>query len=193
MSDFYKYTLSPGAVASMTEPTPDLQRNYRQRDMLDGYGELQENGRWKYNLHDLVSIWICDRISNHGENMDRRDGFRLGKQIASRVINAFLMKRHSWDDAIKMNPLRGRFIAYLYRGADANGVGGSEVKVINELSDLTRITFEHAQIVDAEELAESLPESIRGLLIVADENAADDATPDFDEWLADAPELGVDD
>lgn len=56
MSEFNKYTLSPGAVASMTEPTPDLQRNYRQRGMLDNYGELQDNGRWKYSVSDLVAI-----------------------------------------------------------------------------------------------------------------------------------------
>ena len=193
MSAFDHYTLSPGALASMTEPTPDLQRNYRQRGMLEGYGERQENGRWMYSVSDLVGFWICDRISNRGDDMDRRDGFRIGKLIAGRVITSWMLNRHSWGEVTDLNPLKNRFFVHLFRGPDAEGVRTSEIVGINSLSDLNHLAFERVHILDIEALANALPESIKALLVVADENDADEATPDFDKALTEAPAVASDD
>lgn len=180
MSIFNHYTLSPGAVASMTEPTPDLQRNYRQRGMLEGYGELQENGRWKYSLTDLVGIWICDRLSQRGQGMERREGFRLGMMLAGRVINMFTMSRYGGN--FGSPPFISRYAVLLHMGAgDTGEVFGSSVKSLNRLEDLTEEKFDYAQVIDVENLAKGLPENIRGLLIAADENEKDDLVPHMDE------------
>lgn len=186
MSIFNHYTLSPGAVASMTQPTPDLQRNYRQRNMLAHYGELQENGRWKYSLSDLVAIWICDCLSQNGQIMERRDGFKLGHMLAGRVIANFIKQRKGFTDG-------ARYEAIIHSiGVGDGTLSGSEIRTIASLDDLDQNSWEYAQIIDIWALVLKIPPQIQGLLIAADENEFDAATPDFDEMLKDAPAVGND-
>lgn len=181
MSIFNHYTLSPGAVASMTQPTPDLQRNYRQRDMLEGYGELQENGRWLYSLNDLVAIWICDRLSQNGQVMERREGFRMGAALAGRVITALILGRYGGHS--DLSPLKARFAVYAHEGHSRARDGkpyGSTFLSMNALEELERHEFDYVQIVDVENLAKNIPDQIRGLLIAADENEKDELVPNMD-------------
>lgn len=170
MSIFNEYNLSPGVLASLTEPTPDLQRNYRTRGMIDGFGELQKNGRYKYSLSDLVAFWICDRLAAGGRGMDRRDGFHLGYMLAGNVINHFLHMRHG------IQPMGFRFAVTLSEGAgDKDEAYGQSVMTCSSLGEIEGKTFDHAQIVDIHNLTRNIPEQIKALLIVADENEIDEA------------------
>lgn len=181
MNAFDQYTLSPGALASFTEPTPDLQRNYRTRGMMDGIGKSDDAGRWKYSLCDLVSIWISDRLSMHGRAMDRRIALRRGVSLAQTVINGALKNYRGI-------PLgHPRYMVILSDGFSDDGrVHGQSLKEVSGLHELDADAFDQAEIIDIHRLAKTIPVAIMSLLIVAHENEFDDiGLPGLVEGLAD--------
>ena len=176
MSVFDEYTLSPGAVASMTEPTPDLQRNYRQRGMLESYGKADASGRWKYSLHDLVGFWIADRLAQRGHSMDRRDALRHGYSLAMGVIENFLLIR------LGKEPKGKRYSGFLHDGYGEGGrVHGISAKSFASMAEIEAEEFDRVEMVDTHRLAKTIPPEIAGLLIAAAENEADDLVPDMSE------------
>jgi hypothetical protein len=165
-----EYTLSPGAVASMTEPTPDLQRNYRQRGMLESYGKADDSGRWKYSLRDLVGFWIADRLAQRGYSMDRRDALRHGYALAPGVIDNVLRIRRGG------RPSGNRFSGFLHDGwAEGGRVHGILAESFSSLADIESRTFDRVEMIDTHHLARTIPAEIQGLLIAAFENEANGA------------------
>lgn len=164
MSDFFgEYTLSPSEIASLTEPTSALQRNYRLRGMFDPYGQADENGRWKYSLQDLVGIWVADRLANGGKTMDRRDALKIGAICSEDVINNYCLKHLHSDEEFGVI----HYIAYLSDGDSKN----KDISFIalRSLSDLESKPFDNASVIDIHHLSRTIPENIRGLLKVAAE------------------------
>ncbi|WP_099828228.1 hypothetical protein [Oceaniglobus indicus] len=169
MTVFAKYNLSPGAVASFTEPTPDLQRNYRQREMMGGIGQLGENGRWSYCLKDLVAIWISDRLSQRGRAMDRRDALRYGNAFAGTVIRAFLAFSGG------RNPGKERYTVVVNDGHPVEGQAhGMSLRTVNSIAEIEEYKFDFVQVFDTWRLAKTIPDDIKTLLIVAWENECED-------------------
>lgn len=177
MSVFDEYNLSPGAVASLTEPTPDLQRNYRGRGMMDDYGQADDKGRWKYSLRDLVGMWIADRLSHGGKVMDRRDALRFGCSIAPSVISAFFAFKRG---RVPFGEAAQRFTVMLHDGFDGDmRVHGSEVADVSALAEIEIKEFDYAEVIDLHRLAKTIPPEIQGLLVAAAENEAEDLVPDM--------------
>lgn len=178
---FDEYSLSPGALASLTEPTPDLQRNYRARGMLDNIGQSDVNGRWKYSLADLMTMWIGDRLALRGMAMDRRDALRLGRQLSREVIGIYLKLR------LDLPITTPRYAVYLADGySEGDRAYGQEFLHVVGLPDLQDKEFDRAEVIDLHRLAKTIPEGIEALLNVAAENAGDETgAPAVVESLAD--------
>ncbi|NNK66317.1 MAG: hypothetical protein HKO95_06230 [Rhodobacteraceae bacterium] len=167
MSALEEYNLSAGAVARLTDPTPDLQRNYRQRDMIDGYGEKQENGRYNYNIIDLVGFWICDRLSQRGQVMDRRDGFAIGRRVARGIIVKVIKNERGIEH-------RPSYRYMLSDGCRLEGkVYGSSIGVVSNLSAVADLKFDRIEIINIDRLAKTMPAEIKALVMTAAENEAD--------------------
>lgn len=158
---FLDPTLSPSELADLTEPTPELQRNYRAREMLDDIGTAGDNGRWKYSLRDVVAIWISDKLC-WGGHMDRRTALRRGSGAAEKVINAFLAWRSGGTPVCK------RYIV-LATGAE------SGAHSVDNLSELDGFNFYKAEVMDLWELAKDVPEEIGALLSAASHKMAEAA------------------
>lgn len=174
---FDEYALSPGALASLTEPTPDLQRNYRARGMMDRMGKAEDNGRWKYSLVDLVAMWISDRLCQHGMVMDRRDALRLGSQLSRHVIHQYLKQR------IGLPTTTPRYAVYLADGySEGMRVHGQEFLRVAGLAELEGKEFDRVEVVDLHRMARTIPKEIEMLLNIAAENE------DYDTGLSDSRE-----
>lgn len=166
---FTERNLSPGAVASLTQPTTDLQRNYRARGMFDGIGEPDEAGRWKYSLRDVVAIWIGDRLHMNGLGMDRRDALRNGNALADTVITRFLRRHAGVKDGT------ARYVVTVADGHAQEGkTSGLTFLRTSDLASLAERAFDALTVLDCERLAATIPANIAGLLTVALENQYDD-------------------
>jgi len=162
-SVFYEYRLTPGDVASLTQPTPDLQRNYRQRGMLGSYGECTAGGRWRYSLRDLVGIWIADRLSGHGVLMDRRRALEIGYAMSPEIIAMVVGARRGW---VLNGPDDSRFFAYVYTGESDRW----SFHRLNSLADVGSLKGDRIEIFDLQHIAADVPEDIRSLLYAAAES-----------------------
>lgn len=166
---FTEHNLSPGAVATLTQPTTDLQRNYRARGMLDGFGAADDAGRWKYSLRDVVAFWIGDRLHMNGLGMDRRDALMNGNALADTVITRFL-RRHAG-----MTDETARYAVTVSDGHAQEGKASGLTSLrTSDLSSLAEHDFDALTVIDCERLAATIPASIAGLLTVALENQYDD-------------------
>jgi hypothetical protein len=79
----------PGAVAELANVHPDILRNWRFHGLIDGYGTLGANGRWRYSLHDVVALWAGARLISEAK-IDRARAFNFARIIAPDVIRHVL-------------------------------------------------------------------------------------------------------
>ncbi len=179
MSDPEAYFLSPRAIAKFTVPTPDLQRNYRARGMMDGIGRADESGRWKYSTLDLVGIWISDRLAAGEQWMDRRDALQFGRTAAVLVIRAFHAFRAG---RCPLGPSANRYVVMFFDGT--NPTHGRFFKSLTSLQEVSEVDFDWVRIVDLHRLAQTIPLEIQGLLIAEYETSLDGTAPDYAALMA---------
>lgn len=124
--------------------------NWRSRNLVDGWGEQSETGRWSYSATELVAFYLANVIEAGGES----------RQVA-------LMKGHQYADALvdwlngKETPAR-----YLIMLTGTDQDGGSFTS--ESLDDLASERFQMATVIDLKTVAEEAPITIRSVATLAD-------------------------
>lgn len=163
--DDFKFGASD--LASMTQPTQQAQREYRQRGMMEDFGQLVA-GRYMYSLRDVVGVWVSDRLSVRGQAMDRRDALRLGKLASEYVITAFR------DFCQARAPGVPRFITVYDGGhgelADGAGDVVDPIGFIATAKDVDQMDFYRVEQIDIHRLAATVPANIAAKIQEMEDN-----------------------
>jgi hypothetical protein len=145
---------SPKQVGELTGIHPDFLRDWRRQGFLDVFGQ-EAAGGWKYSLHDVVALWICERLSGRGMNIGRKAALNWGRGNAGDVITN--IKRATAG----LDPMGNRFAAILWDGNDSDGrVHGSSLVRLLAITQLDEFDFDHAEIVNLWRLAATAPAEI---------------------------------
>jgi hypothetical protein len=145
---------TPKEVGELTGIHPDFLRDWRRQGFLDVFGKDGAGG-WRYSQHDLVALWMSERLSGRGMNIGRKAALNWGYGNAGDVI--VNIRRATAGLA----PMGNRFAAILWDGNDSDGrVYGSTLVRLLAIGQLDEYVFDHAEIVDLFRLAATAPAEI---------------------------------
>ena len=75
---------APLDIERLANVPPVTLRGWRHRDLLRGFGQEQDNGRWLYSGHEVLSMAIGNELAKAG--IDLRYGFWMGWEMGLSVI-----------------------------------------------------------------------------------------------------------
>ena len=147
---------SPAEVENLTNWTPEGQRDLRRKGYLDNYG-VQHNGRWRYSPRDIAAFWVASELNDlhhHGGGLDLRTSLATASTNAPTLID-LICERSA--------PRYVVFLSYSLRENSTDGMtlGGSEVKRLSDLTELSNFRFDDAYLIDLKQLADTAPADVR--------------------------------
>lgn len=139
-----RHTFTPSTVATMTEVTSVIQRDWRARKLLTMYGQQEDNRQWKYSFQDAVGLWITSRLA----------GFGMELGIAS---------PNGWHMAVEVIAcLQGKEPAYRYVAFTLPTSFRGQFKTFAEIFEFAdERDAERIEIIDVKRLAASAPVGIK--------------------------------
>lgn len=143
---------SPSEIETLTEWHAQGLRDMRNKGYLEGYGHFGLNGRWTYDLHDLVGLGLASILQ---DNM-RIEGYVSLSQALG------ICKTHSSEaiSYIKWGVEPG-YSAWLTKAGKPGQLGGGELVSIKSLSELDTKKWHLLRVFNWVELVQSLPEKIK--------------------------------
>lgn len=152
--DHLSLDYSQSEASLLTGISQDVLRDWRRRGFLDGFGELAENGRWKYNVHDVLVLSIARALEPNGQPISRL------LYMAYQLVMAVIGEVRPADGYSGFST--GNF-AYWFNDTDQKLMAPMH---IGSLDDLAKIPSAAPQviIVNSAKLAAALPERLQRLL-----------------------------
>jgi hypothetical protein len=146
------YTQSEASL--LTGISQDVLRDWRRRGFLDGFGELAENGRWKYSLHDIIILSIARALEPNGQPISSL--LYMAWQLVLPVINE-VRPENDYPGFSTGN------YAYWFNDTDQKLMAPMHIR---SLDDLLNIPSAAPQviIVNSAKLAAALPDRLQRLL-----------------------------
>lgn len=136
---FTEQRFTPAMTAEMAGVKPDFVRVWRNRNLIDGFGTQNENGRWAYSLQDVAGFWIAERTNSTNSVA----GFRNARVFALGL--ALNLTGH---------PSAPR---YAVKHLSEDGYIWVELNSLSKLTDLPGFEFE---VLDLVKMAHALPPRI---------------------------------
>jgi len=157
----YAKGFGPAEVGEVTGIGPDTQRDWRRRGLIDGLGEQDARGRWRYSGLDCLTLWIARRLLDAGFSAGAV--LEVSEVAAGKLIRAedtfiamrkmeLLVERHL---ALKGDGTMVTRYMVLYR--DKGEWGFNET---DDLSQLFKTGWPVAHVVDLWHLAKTAPKEL---------------------------------
>ena len=83
--DMVSRIFAPSDIERFADVSPITLRGWRHRGLLSGFGEEQNNGRWLYSGHEVLSMAIGNELAKTG--IDLRYGFWIGWEMGLSVVH----------------------------------------------------------------------------------------------------------
>lgn len=74
----------PSEIETLTGFGPQQLREWRRLGFLDGFGYLDEKGRWKYSLREAVAFAICSQL--RGVGLDGGIAIKVAKDFSFMIL-----------------------------------------------------------------------------------------------------------
>ena len=155
MPDFFTHKYQPAQVAEITDIAPDTLRDWRRQKLLENYGAEGVSGKWTYSQWDVSALWIGERLSGRGWNMNRLESLKRGRILGDRVLQCI-------QDRLDGKAFSGaRFVVYVWEGYTEDlKPYGAGMKFLVSLSELEGLTFDHVEAFDVFHIAATAPKEI---------------------------------
>lgn len=74
----------PSEIEALTGFGPQQLREWRRLGFLEGFGKLDDNGRWKYSLREAIALAICSQM--RGVGLDGGIAIKVAKDFSNMVL-----------------------------------------------------------------------------------------------------------
>ncbi|KQV32253.1 hypothetical protein ASC97_01255 [Rhizobium sp. Root1203] len=151
------YLFDPTELHKFSGLTQDGQRDWRRRGFMDGIGQVQPNGRWKYSAPDVVKLALARLFVSRRLVADLNDAIRFGSYVAQFVW--FRLEPDNARDKWQQKSKEVRFAAAF--GALREG-DEMQFEVYHDLASVFTLNLGAAVVVSCEVLTEELRPHLAG-------------------------------
>lgn len=156
----YEALLAPSEVSEITGVSPEMQRDWRRRGLMDDLGEVT-NSRWRYSVHDAFTLWIVRKLTESGIALvDAMDPASLAASDLLKDENIFLVARKKHQELLSKHASGAdttvvtRYMT-LYRDNEEWGYTS-----MDDLSLLQKFGWPVAFVIDIWHLAATAPNAL---------------------------------
>ena len=141
------YAPSDVEAATGGDLTPNVLRDWRRRGLLQGFGQSDDNGRWRYARREVCIFAIASHLADEGLTIER--SMTLAVTACNAVI-AWLVEEPT-DFHLQVKARYPFVVAFQGR------TGTFETHGLNDPGRLTRTEVGMCHLVNPRVIAESLP------------------------------------
>ncbi|MGO7263761.1 hypothetical protein [Rhizobium leguminosarum] len=151
------FLFDPADLSQYSGLSPDNQRDWRRRGFLDGVGELQSNGRWKYSAINVIRIAVAKTLVSRRLVTDIADAIHIAGRVASYVWFR-LSAPSKTPDKIEDHYRQIRYVVAFGAMEEGDQI---QIEVFEKLESVGKFRLGALLVVDCHILADELAEILR--------------------------------